>query len=95
MAIAPQRRRIYEGTRIPIPTALQVDPARPDLEEILRVNFGPNHPSTHGVLRLIVDLDGERVVGISAVVGYLHTGFEKTMEAKTWWKGITYPERFV
>ena len=45
------------------------------------------------MLRLIVDLDGEHVAGIAAVVGYLHTGFEKTMEAKTWWKGITYPER--
>ena len=57
-----------------------------DLDDILTVNFGPNHPSTHGVLRLIVDLDGEHVAGISAVIGYLHTGFEKTMEQKTWWK---------
>ena len=47
----------------------------------------------HGVLRLIIDLDGERVVGTEAVIGYLHTGFEKTMEHKTWWKAITYPER--
>jgi NADH-quinone oxidoreductase subunit D len=60
---------------------------------VLTVNFGPNHPSTHGVLRLVVDLEGEHVVGLGAVVGYLHTGFEKTMEHKTWWKGITYPER--
>ena len=45
------------------------------------------------MLRLIVDLDGERVAGIEAVIGYLHTGFEKTMEHKTYWKGITYPER--
>src|SRR3954447_3758104 len=59
----------------------------------LQVNFGPNHPSTHGVLRLIVDLYGEDVVGLAAVIGYLHTGFEKTMEHKTWWKAITYPER--
>ena len=64
-----------------------------DLDDILQVNFGPNHPSTHGVLRLIVDLDGERIAGIRAVIGYLHTGFEKTMEQKTYWKGITYPER--
>jgi NADH-quinone oxidoreductase subunit D len=86
---------VYEGSRIPspIPTVLQVDPARHDLEDILTVNFGPNHPSTHGVLRLIVDLDGEDVAGISAVIGYLHTGFEKTMEQKTWWKCMTYPER--
>jgi NADH-quinone oxidoreductase subunit D len=41
----------------------------------------------------VVDLNGEQVVGIRAVVGYLHTGFEKNMEAKTWWKAITYPER--
>src|SRR5881396_1198862 len=59
----------------------------------MTVNFGPNHPSTHGVLRLIVDLYGEDVVGLEAVVGYLHTGFEKTMENKTWWKCVTYPER--
>ena len=45
------------------------------------------------MLRLIVDLDGEHVAGISAVIGYLHTGFEKTMEQKTWWKCMTYPER--
>jgi NADH-quinone oxidoreductase subunit D len=72
---------------------LQVDPDRHDLEDILTVNFGPNHPSTHGVLRLVVDLDGERIAGLAAVVGYLHTGFEKTMEQKTWWKAMTYPER--
>jgi NADH-quinone oxidoreductase subunit D len=62
-------------------------------DEILQVNFGPNHPSTHGVLRLVVDLSGERVVGLRAVIGYLHTGFEKNMEQKTWWKAITYAPR--
>jgi NADH-quinone oxidoreductase subunit D len=45
------------------------------------------------VLRLVVDLHGEEVVGLRAVIGYLHTGFEKNMEHKTWWKAITYPER--
>ncbi len=60
---------------------------------MLQVNFGPNHPSTHGVLRLIVDLHGEDVVGLEAVVGYLHTGFEKNMEQKTYWKGVTYAPR--
>ncbi len=90
-----QPRLIYEGTRIPspIPTVLQVRPELMEQGDIMQINFGPNHPSTHGVLRLIVDLDGERVVGLAAVVGYLHTGFEKTMEHKTWWKAITYPER--
>ena len=109
MAIAPGRPRtwatvdpsvlvgppIYEGTRIPhpIPTVLEVSEDLRQSDDILTINFGPNHPSTHGVLRLVVDLDGETVVGLRAVVGYLHTGFEKNMEAKTWWKGITYPER--
>jgi NADH-quinone oxidoreductase subunit D len=86
---------IYEGTRIPspCPTILEVDASQHDLDDVLTVNFGPNHPSTHGVLRLILQLDGEDVAGLEAVIGYLHTGFEKTMEHKTYWKGITYPER--
>jgi NADH-quinone oxidoreductase subunit D len=94
VAIAP-RRKLYEGSRIPFPTptVLVVPDAVREQGDILQVNFGPNHPSTHGVLRLIVDLNGEEVVGLSAVIGYLHTGFEKSMEHKTWWKGITYPER--
>jgi NADH-quinone oxidoreductase subunit D len=95
MAIAPAKPRIYQGTRIPhpIPTILEVPLELRASEDVMTVNFGPNHPSTHGVLRLVVDLDGERVVGLRAVVGYLHTGFEKNMEQKTWWKAITYPER--
>src|SRR5436190_1820420 len=86
---------IYDGTRIPgrIPTVLEVDPAVRGTDDILTVNFGPNHPSTHGVLRLVVDLDGEVVVGIAAKVGYVHTGFEKNMEQKSWWKAITYAPR--
>jgi NADH-quinone oxidoreductase subunit D len=95
VALAPERPRIYEGTRIPspIPSVLQVPEELGTSEDVLTVNFGPNHPSTHGVLRLVVDLHGEEVVGLAAVVGYLHTGFEKSMEQKTWWKAITYPER--
>jgi NADH-quinone oxidoreductase subunit D len=104
MTVAPERARQewpivaappYEGSRIPtpIPTTLPVPAELVGSEDILRINFGPNHPSTHGVLRLILDLDGETVVGLSAMIGYLHTGFEKTMETKTWWKCITYPER--
>jgi NADH-quinone oxidoreductase subunit D len=95
MAVAPAKPQIYEGTRIPsaIPTVLEIPDELKGSEDLLTVNFGPNHPSTHGVLRLIVDLHGEDVVGLSAVIGYLHTGFEKNMEQKTWWKAITYPER--
>ena len=89
------RPAIYEGSHIPspIPTVLEVPATLVNSEEVMQVNFGPNHPSTHGVLRLVVDLRGEEVVGVRAVIGYLHTGFEKNMEHKTWWKAITYPER--
>jgi NADH-quinone oxidoreductase subunit D len=104
MTVAPSRTRTvwpivadgqYEGSRIPspVPTVKTVPADFAERDDIMRVNFGPNHPSTHGVLRLIVDLDGEMVEGIEAIIGYLHTGFEKTMEAKTWWKCVTYPER--
>jgi NADH-quinone oxidoreductase subunit D len=95
VALAPERPRIYEGTRIPspVPTILEVPPELRDSEDILEINFGPNHPSTHGVLRLVIELHGEHVVGLRAVVGYLHTGFEKNMEAKSWWKAITYSPR--
>jgi NADH-quinone oxidoreductase subunit D len=94
MAIV-ERPRIYEGTHIPspTPTILEIPEELRDSENLLQVNFGPNHPSTHGVLRLIVDLNGEEVVGLRAVIGYLHTGFEKNMEQKTWWKAITYAPR--
>jgi NADH-quinone oxidoreductase subunit D len=86
---------IYDGSRIPspVPTVLRVPPELSNRDDILLVNFGPNHPSTHGVLRLEVDLDGEIVVGINAKIGYVHTGFEKNMEQKTWWKAITYAPR--
>ena len=59
----------------------------------MRINVGPQHPSTHGVLRLVVDLDGERIVSLKPYVGYLHTGFEKTMENRTYQQGITYSNR--
>ena len=61
--------------------------------EIHTVNFGPHHPSTHGVLRLIVDLDGEQIRRIKPVIGYLHTGIEKQMEALRWQQGVVVTDR--
>jgi NADH-quinone oxidoreductase subunit D len=58
-------------------------------EERIVVNMGPQHPSTHGVLRLILELDGETVTEARCGVGYLHTGIEKTMEYRTWTQGVT------
>jgi len=62
-------------------------------EERLVVNMGPQHPSTHGVLRLILTLEGETVVELRPVIGYLHTGIEKNMEFRTWTQGVTFCTR--
>jgi NADH-quinone oxidoreductase subunit D len=57
------------------------------------LNMGPQHPSTHGVLRVILELDGERVLKAESVIGYLHTGIEKNCEAKTYSQAITLTDR--
>jgi NADH-quinone oxidoreductase subunit D len=62
-------------------------------EERIVVNMGPQHPSTHGVLRLVLTLDGETVTELRPVVGYLHTGIEKNMEFRTWTQGVTFCTR--
>jgi NADH-quinone oxidoreductase subunit D len=59
----------------------------------MTVNMGPQHPSTHGVLRLVLELDGETVVSVSPTIGYLHTGIEKTAEQKKWQQVIPLVER--
>jgi NADH-quinone oxidoreductase subunit D len=59
----------------------------------MTVNMGPQHPSTHGVLRLVLELDGETVVSASPTIGYLHTGIEKTTEQKKWQQVIPLVER--
>jgi NADH-quinone oxidoreductase subunit D len=62
-------------------------------QELLTLNFGPHHPATHGVLRLLVTLQGEVVRDIKPIVGYVHTGIEKTAEDKANWKVIPVVER--
>src|SRR5574337_939369 len=61
--------------------------------ETMVLNMGPQHPSTHGVLRLVLELDGETVVRAIYDIGYLHTGFEKSFEDKTYSQGITLTDR--
>src|SRR5918993_1536033 len=61
--------------------------------ETMTVNMGPQHPSTHGVLRLVLELDGETVVNADTTIGYLHTGIEKTAEQKRWQQVIPLVER--
>ena len=62
-------------------------------EELLTINFGPHHPATHGVLRLLVTLRGEEVLDAHPYIGYVHTGIEKTCEDKSYWKVIPLVER--
>jgi NADH-quinone oxidoreductase subunit D len=66
----------------------------PDIKtEVMTVNMGPQHPSTHGVLRLVLELDGETVLSCASTIGYLHTGIEKTAEQKKWQQVIPLVER--
>ena len=62
-------------------------------QETMIINMGPQHPSTHGVLRLLLELDGETVVHCKPVIGYLHTGIEKNTEYRTWVQGVTLVTR--
>jgi NADH-quinone oxidoreductase subunit D len=69
------------------------DASRGDYENKVVVNMGPQHPSTHGVLRLILELEGEVVTEARCGIGYLHTGIEKNMEFRTWVQGVTFCTR--
>jgi NADH-quinone oxidoreductase subunit D len=62
-------------------------------QELLTLNMGPHHPATHGVLRLMVTLEAEVIRDLKPVIGYLHTGIEKTAEDKSYWKAIPVVER--
>ncbi|HXF57201.1 MAG TPA: NADH dehydrogenase (quinone) subunit D [Actinomycetota bacterium] len=72
-------------------TTAQAVPGR--TEETMIINMGPQHPSTHGVLRLVLELEGEYVISCRPVVGYLHTGIEKNTEYRTWQQGVTFVTR--
>ena len=61
--------------------------------ETMLLNMGPHHPSTHGVLRLVLELDGEEIISCIPDIGYLHTGIEKNIESKTYEKGVTLTDR--
>ncbi len=79
-----------ESTNI---AAQEPDILGPIRTETMTLNMGPQHPSTHGVLRLLLELEGESVVGCKPVIGYLHTGIEKNMEVKTYNKALPMTDR--
>src|SRR5690348_1486432 len=62
-------------------------------DERIVINMGPQHPSTHGVLRLVLELEGETVTQARSVIGYLHTGIEKNTEYRSWTQGVTFLTR--
>jgi NADH-quinone oxidoreductase subunit D len=62
-------------------------------QELMTINLGPHHPATHGVLRLLVSLQGEVVRDLAPIMGYVHTGIEKSCEDKSYWKVIPFVER--
>jgi NADH-quinone oxidoreductase subunit D len=81
------------GAVLRLPEGVAIDPSDIDVErtddETMIINMGPQHPSTHGVLRLMLELDGETVLRTKPVIGYLHTGMEKTAEELTYVQGST------
>src|SRR5262245_46555937 len=77
---------------VPAPQEI-TQPALAGEKETMVLNMGPHHPSTHGVLRLVVELDGETVVNVAPDVGFLHTGIEKSMESKTYQKAVVLTDR--
>ena len=101
--VALRLREAYDGTsRRPPRAASTTWPAAtgtrslgndPIGEERLVLNMGPQHPSTHGVLRLVLELEGETVTDARVVVGYLHTGIEKNVEFRTWTQAVTFLTR--
>jgi NADH-quinone oxidoreductase subunit D len=89
----PRELRREVGAVLRLPEGVAIDPADIDVEqsddETMIINMGPQHPSTHGVLRLMLELDGETVLRTKPVIGYLHTGMEKTAEELTYVQGST------
>ena len=72
---------------------LDSDMLGPIQTETMTLNMGPQHPSTHGVLRVVLELDGETVLSCKPIIGYLHTGIEKSMEEKTYNKALPMTDR--
>ncbi len=103
MATAPKsepRDSLIDQEMTPAMMAMEIESKLPgatvELEpeqEMMTVNMGPHHPATHGVLRLVVDLEGEVVKDLKPIVGYVHTGIEKSCESMAYWKVIPFVER--
>jgi len=91
--LSEYRRREQSITISPVQQQIPEHSGERTSQELLTLNFGPHHPATHGVLRLLVTLQGEVVLDIKPIIGYVHTGIEKTAEDKAYWKVIPVVER--
>ncbi len=90
----PYRERERSVTMEPMPADETAVDGLGDLtDELLTINIGPHHPATHGVLRLLTTLEGEVVRDVKPIIGYVHTGIEKSCEGQEYWKTITFVER--
>jgi NADH-quinone oxidoreductase subunit D len=92
-SLSEYRKREQSITLAPAQDQPQAAVGDASTQQLLTLNFGPHHPATHGVLRLLVTLQGEVVRDIKPIVGYVHTGIEKTAEDKAYWKVIPVIER--
>jgi NADH-quinone oxidoreductase subunit D len=97
---APESARERQTTEGPVYTVTGGDwdelldsVAQDEHDDRIVINMGPQHPSTHGVLRLVLELEGETVTQARSVIGYLHTGIEKNCEYRTWTQGVTFVTR--
>src|SRR5882762_1160307 len=89
----PTTHRINPGVQDVIDDAARHDGTDPSKDHTMVINMGPQHPSTHGVLRLVLEIDGETVVSLAPDIGYLHTGIEKTCEAKFYQQVVPLTDR--
>ena len=89
--IAPEM--IIPGVEDVVADAARHDGTDPSKDHTMVINMGPQHPSTHGVLRLVLEIDGESVVSLAPDIGYLHTGIEKTCEAKFYQQVVPLTDR--
>src|ERR1700754_599500 len=91
-----ERERSITMERYEVEPPVSGDPLADDLEtqdELFTINIGPHHPATHGVLRLLTTLEGENVRKVVPIIGYVHTGIEKSCEDQEYWKVIPFVER--
>jgi NADH-quinone oxidoreductase subunit D len=88
----PYRERERSVTMEPVAGTAAV-PEGEQHDELFTINIGPHHPATHGVLRLLTTLEGEIVRDVKPIIGYVHTGIEKSCEDQQYWKAITFVER--